>query len=143
MNCANEFPRVLDGGIGMNSVTEVENMALALSEFLENGFYLLTDASRRRIQNRRVEIPLKRHPVPDQLPGAADINGPIQAHDLASGGGDGIDRMPAVFTENDDRRSLRPDPGDGLLDVPQRKFAEGVPGEDSAPGVKDLNCLSP
>src|SRR5205807_6985241 len=100
MNRTNEFPRVLDGRIGMDSVTEIKNMPLPLPEFFENVFDLLANAAGGRIQYGGIEIPLERDPIPGKLPGASDIHGPVEADDLASGGGDGIDRMPAIFTKH-------------------------------------------
>src|SRR5437588_9555782 len=143
MNRTNEFPRVLDGRIGMDSVTEIKNMPLPLPEFFENVFDLLANAAGRRIQYRGIKIPLERDPIPDKLPGTSDIRGPVEADDLASRAREGIDRMSAIFTKHNNWRSPRPDPADGLPDVPEGKFAEGVPREDSPPRVKDLNCLSP
>src|SRR3989338_1253200 len=143
LHCFHELPRVFHRDIRKYAMAEVEDMSRTLAEFFQD----LPDAPAnhiaRRIQHRRVKIPLQCRCVPDAPFRVRHIGRPIQADDFGTCGGGRFERMTAVLAKHDDRRSGFQDLMHDPFDVLQREFTEHVGWKKTSPRIEDLYRLRP
>ena len=131
--------------LGRDAVAQVEDVARVVTEVVENAFHLGADRRRRRVQHRRVQVALQRHPVAHPATGFADIDGPVQAQGVTAAVRHGFQPQPAVLGEQDHRHLAALVVADQTIDdalhVAQGKLRVGLRRQGAAPGVEDLHRL--
>ena len=80
-------------------MTEIEDMAITLTEASEDRSNFFADPGWRCLQDCRVHISLQRNLVTDTRSGYADINGPIQPYRIAAAASDAFEPHATIFGE--------------------------------------------
>ncbi len=129
----------------MDAVTQVEDVAVAVTETGQDGGDLFTNAGRAGVEHGGIHVALQRHLVADPALGVRDVGGPVQTQRIATGGGDLLQPLATVLGEQGDRHAatvvLADQAIDDLVHVLQGEVAVIAWGEHAAPGVKHHDCL--
>ncbi len=133
------------GVLGIDSrqdtVTKIEDVARATGVLVEDALDFALDVLLGSVENSRVEVPLHSNVRADDVAGLAEIDVPVEAHDIRTGHTDGVEHGTGTLDKMDNRHAPI-ETVDQLLGVWQDKFRIIEWRDDTAPGVKDLDDLS-
>ena len=101
----------------------------------------------RQGQNSGIQVALKGNPAPDPFACFFQGYGPVNTQRVASGFRQGFQLGITCFTKKDygywPAFILTCQTGDDSIQIPQGKFSESRGRERSAPGIENLDDLSP
>src|SRR5579864_3935674 len=105
MNCVDENLQILDGRVGQNAVTQVEDVTVSAGSAAKHAARPLANNVRGAEQHSRVEVPLNAQSETDAAPSLVERHAPVEGHDVRPRLRYGLEQACGIGAEMDARHA--------------------------------------